>query len=227
MTKKIAPAIKSEVQAAQIRGWEIVPVPTMNAFLVLDPNINYYNAYQFCYCLATNGWTVFKGFPMQTAAMWHGNLYTGTPDGKVLQAGGGQDNITYGNATGAAINWGMLGAFNNLQSPGTKKFVDVARPYFLTDQSVQYNIFIRFDFNISDLVLGQGVPANNPSALASWDSAIWDSAIWGSMSVNSQLSIMGTSGAGRWCSFGILGSSTGDTTVIMYEASIRKTAGFL
>lgn len=227
ITKKIAPAIKSEIQLAQLRGWEIVPVPYLNSLLILDPNVNYANTYQFCYCLATNGWTVFKGFPMQTAGVWHGNLYTGSPSGKVLKATGGQDNIAYGQGSGISIQWGMLGAFNNLQSPGTEKFVDLIRPYFLTDQTVPYNTFARFDFNISDLVLGQGVGTAPVSAGSVWDSAIWDSAIWGGGGVNPQLALMGNSGAGRWAALGILGASNGNTVVICYEASIRKTTSFM
>lgn len=224
ITKKIAPAIKSEISSNQVRGWEIVPWPGGNALLVLDPN--YLNTYQFCYCLATNGWTVFRNFPMQTAVVWHGNLYAGTADGRVVIATGGQDNVKIGNSNGVAVQWGALGAFSNLQMPGTDKFVDLVRPYFITDQPIPFNIFTRFDFDITDLVLGSGVGSLTP-AMTGWDSGIWDSSVWGASSLSPQVSIMGQTGTGHWCAMGILGASLGNTTHITYDVSFRPTKGFM
>lgn len=228
MTKKIAPAIKSEIANAQYRGWEIVPYPSQNAFLILDPNTNYANnSYQFCYNLLTNGWSVFKGVPMQCAVMWHNQLYVGdSASGIVYQMFAGQDNVLLGASTGNAINWGCLGAFNNLQSPGTEKFVDLIRPYFITDQLVPYNVFARYDFDISDLTLGQGL-GTSPLPVPAWDTAIWDSALWGVGSAAPQVVVEGVSGAGHFCAAGLLGSSNGNTTFIGYEASYRPTKGFL
>jgi hypothetical protein len=225
LTKKIAPAIKSEVALNQTRGWEIVSWPSSNSFLILDPN--YANTYQFCYCLTTNAWTVFRGPPMVTAVVWHGQLYSGTPDGRIVVYTGGQDNVPIAGGTGVAIQWGVLGAFSNLRSPGTLKFVDLLRPYFLTDAVVPYNIFVRFDFNIADLVLGSGVPAPPVSLANAWDSGIWDSSIWFSSSIQPQVAITGQAGAGRWLAVGLLGASLGNTVLIAYEGSVRKTRSIL
>lgn len=224
LTKKIAPAIKSEIALNNTRGWEIVPWPGGNSLLILDPN--YTSTYQFCYCLATNGWTVFRGPPMLTAAVWHGNLYSGTPDGRIVIFGGGQDNVPRAGGMGIAIQWGMLGAFNNLQMPGVEKFVDLVRPYFVTDTNVPYNIFTRFDFNIQDLVLGSGVGGITPSA-SGWDAGVWDSALWSAQTLMPQVAVIGQTGTGRWCALGILGASGGNTTVIAFEASVRATTSFL
>lgn len=229
MTKKIAPAIKNEVNNpnAQVRGWEIVAWPNINSLLVLDPNLLYVNTYQFCYCLATNGWTVFRNFPMQTAAVWQKKLYAGTPDGRVVVSTGGLDNVKLSTGQGTSIQWGGLGAFNSVQAPGRLKFFDLIRPYFLTDQQLEYTIFARFDFNIADLILGQGVPAPPPIAGPVWDTGIWDSAIWGMGGTVPQLGVSGSSGQGRWCAVGILGTSNGNSTLISYESSIRVAKGFL
>lgn len=224
LTKKIAPAIKSEVALNQSRGWEIVLHPALNVMLILDPN--YASTYQFCYCLTTNAWTVFRGLPMQTAAVWHGILYAGTPDGRVVIVEGGQDNVPFGSTSGIAINWGCLGAFSQLRGPGTLKFVDLLRPYFLTDAPVPFNVFVRYDFNIQDLVLGSGVPPPSLST-SGWDSGIWDSAVWSTSSLSPQAVVAGQQGCGRWAAAGILGASLGNTTLVSYEASIRPTRGFL
>lgn len=224
LTKKIAPAIKAEVALNQSRGWEIALHPGLNVMLILDPN--YVSTYQFCYCLTTNAWTVFRGLPAQTAAVWHSQMFAGTPDGRIILLEGGQDNVPLGGGAGVAINWGALGAFSALGAPGRLKFVDLLRPYFTTDSNVPYVAFVRYDFNIQDLVLGQGVPP--PSAATSgWDIGIWDSAIWSSSTQMPQFAVAGQSGCGRWCAAGILGASLGNTTLIAYESSVRPTKGFL
>lgn len=224
ITKKIAPAIRSEILLNQIRGWEVVPWPGGNSLLILDPN--YTSTYQFCYCLATNGWTIFRNAPMQTAVVWHENLYAGTSDGRVVLFEGGQDNVLIGATSGNAVQWGALGAFSDIKLPGTQKFVDLVRPYFITDQNVPFNVFSRFDFNISDLILGSGVNPPSPQMNA-WDSGIWDSTVWGASGLNPQQQVTGQSGAGRWLAAGILGASVGNTTLVAYEASVRPTKSFL
>lgn len=226
MTKKIAPAIKDEIFNNQIKGWEIVPYPNQNCMLILDPNVSYTNTYQFCYNLLTSAWSVFKGVPMQTAVTWHNALFTGGPNGTVYQMFGGQDNIVLGTTGGISINWGCLGSFNNLQSPGTLKFVDLIRPYFITDQQVRYNTFARYDFNISDLVLGTNLSALGLPRSA-WDTGIWDSDLWGAGTVQPQIVIEGSSGAGRFCAAGVLGSSNGSSTLVGFDASYRPTSGYL
>ena len=227
MTKKIAPAIKSEIAIAQQRGWEIVSYPGQNAMLILDPNPQFANnTNQFCYNLLTNGWSVFRGVPMQCAANWHNQLYTGGADGIVYQMFAGQDNVLFGASTGNSINWGCLGAFNNLQSPGTEKFVDLIRPYYITDQQVPYNVFARYDFNITDLTLGQGL-GTVPLPIPAWDTAIWDTALWGVSSVQPQVVVQGVSGSGHYVAVGLLGSSNGNTTLITFDVSYRPTKGFL
>lgn len=229
MTKLIAPAIKSAIANNNSLGWEIVPWPSGGSLIVLSPQNT--NTYQYCYSLATDGWTVFQGWPAQAASTWNENLYLGTSDGRVLLVTGGQDSVKYGQTSGVSVQWGCLGAFNTLQKPGALKIVDLMRPYFLTDQPVPYNIFTRFDFNIQDLVLGSGV-GNAPIIpnANGWDSGIWDSTLWGAQSSqNAQVGVAGSAGDGRWCAAGILGASNGNTTLIGYEASVRvgKPGAFL
>jgi hypothetical protein len=225
MSKKIAPAIRTEIANNQTRGWEMVPWAAGNSTLILDPN--YINTYQYCYNLATNGWTIFRGVPMQTAVTWQTRLYCGTPDGRVVILQGGQDNVLRDGSGGTAVQWGMLGGFTNLQKPGMDKYVDLIRAYFLGVNPAAYNIFCRFDFNVADLVLGQGVPNVPSGSTTGWDAGLWDSALWGAGGQMSQVGLTGVTGHGRWAAIGILGASNGNTTLIAYEASVRVAASFL
>jgi hypothetical protein len=225
LTKKIAPAIGTAIQANQIRGWEILEWAAHNELLITQPGSGIGNI-QFAYSFYTNGWSIFKYVPMQTASPWHGNLYAGTMDGRIILITGGQDAVVRTGGGGIAINWGALGAFNNVQLPGVQKFVDTVRAYILTDQQVSYSIFCRYDFDISDLALGSGL-APPETVVNGWDSGLWDSAIWGAGSQAPQISLGGIAGAGRYISVGILGASNGNTTLIGYEASVRPTTSFL
>jgi len=224
LTKKIAPIIKNEIANNDMRGWEIVPWPSQNSFLILDPDS--VNTIQFCYNLVTNAWTVLKAIPMQTACSWHGNLYAGSQSGVVELIGANQDAIPISGSTGNSINWGMLGAFSSMQMPGVAKFVDLIRAYLLSQQTASYVTFARYDFDITDLTLGSGTGAPG-AATSGWDVGIWDSMLWGAGSQSTQVGVSGSTGSGRWVAFGILGTSIGMETLVGIDASIRPTAGFL
>lgn len=223
LTKKIAPAIKSEIANNQNRGWEIVSWPQGGSLLILDPNPN--NT-QFCYSLQTNGWSVFRGLQMQCANVWHGNLYFGDSNGTLWQLFAGQDAVLLNGTGGISINWGFLGAYSDLQQPGVDKFIDLIRMYFNTTQNVPYNAFVNFDFNIQDLVLGSGF-GTVPLTGNVWDTGIWDSTLWGAGGPMPQIQNSGATGHGNWCALGCLGASNGPTTVVSAAASGRTTSSFL
>ena len=227
LSKKIAPAIASDVAANQQRGWQLVPWPALNG-LVVNEGGSATNK-QFFYNFLTNAWSVFQQtVAFNCQAVWHGNMYAGTADGRLAILQGGQDGLKL-NGTGAvAINWGALGAFSDAGFPGVLKFVDTIRPYFLSQQNVSYKVFCRFDFDVTDLSsqLGSGLTAPG-SASSGWDSGVWDSAMWGAGLESPQIGLMGAAGAGRYLSVGILGSSSGAATLIGYGASLRPTASFL
>jgi len=227
LSKKVAPAIAADVAANQLRGWQLVPWPALNGLLVNEGGSG--SNKQFFYNFLTNAWSVFQQtILMNCAAVWHGNMYAGTVDGRVVILQGGQDSVKR-NGTGAiAINWGALGAFSDAGLPGVLKFVDTIRPYFLAAQPVSYNVFAYYDFNITDLsgMLGSGLspPAAGTSG---WDIGIWDSALWGTGAQSAQIGLQGVARAGRHVAVGILGASNGAATLIGYEASYTPTTEFL
>lgn len=226
LSKKIAPAIAFDVSVKQTRGWDIVSWPAQNSIIIVEPGDGSNNI-QYCYNLLTNGWSIFKNLPIQTSVTWKNNMYYGTLDNRVLIASGGQDKVKLDKTGGVAINWGCLGAFNDAGLPGVLKFIDSVRPYFVVDQQVAFSCFVRFDFDISDLTLGSGVPSIPSGGSSSWDSGIWDSALWGASLLVPQISVSGVSGAGRFMAVGILGASNGSASLLGYEASGRPTNEFL
>ncbi len=235
LTKKIAPAIAADIQTygALYRGFGFVSWPSQNSLVLTEPVI--YNpatgaatfTRQYCYNLATNAWSILSGLNWQHAAYWHGNVYAGTSDGNVIKMTGNQDNILLNGTPGIAINFGVLGAFIPSKN-STNQIVDLITAYFSTDSPVSYQTFVRYDFDISDLMLGS-VSYTAPATSGGWDSGLWDSAIWGGNNVAApQFSNYGaTPGMGKYVAIGCLGASTGNTKLIGYALSGRPTTGFL
>lgn len=224
ITQKIAPAISADVIAtAGLRGWDIVPWPAENAIFLLEPKLVGQPPKQFIYNLATKGWGVYKDLDIQCAAIWQSNLYSGTADGRVLIHTGNQDAIKLDGSGGININWGALGAFQNAQTPGKQKAIDFIRAILVGDTGAIFKAFIRFNYDISDLV---GSPTGTPPSMGGWDSGIWDSAIWGGGGFNAMETIVGNFGMGSSFAVGIIGSSYGSNTLVGYELSGR-VGGFL
>lgn len=226
LTAKIAPAIAFDIaQLSTLRGFQFVPWPSLNALIIVEPVQSGVTPKQFCYNLATKAWSVFQNLSWQCAAYWHGALYAGTPDGRLIKMTGNVDGQLLNGTNSVAITWGALGSFQQGKLKAVMKFVDLIKPFILTDGAVSYQCFVRFDFNLADLMLGSVPFVSNPIA-SGWDSGVWDSAVW-SGAGNQVLSdnLQGASGGpGSFVSIGIVGASNGKTTLAGYNLSMRAAA---
>lgn len=229
ITAKIAPALAHDInQFGGVRGFQFVPWPSINSLIITEPIQAGMTKKQLCYNLATKGWSVFQNLDWQCAAFWHGVLYAGTSDGRLIKMSGNMDGQLL-NGTGAvAITWGCLGSFQQGKSKGTWKLLDIIKPFLLSDGNVSYQVFARYDFNISDLMLGS-VPFVSTPVAGGWDSGLWDSAIWsGTGSPTLSSNTQGASGgSGSHIAIGIIGASSGNVTHLGYNVSMRPTMGML
>lgn len=229
LSVKIAPAIAADIQNTQgTRGWDIVPWPSENGLLVIEPVLSGQTPKQWLYNLVTKAWTIYQ-LPIQCGASWLGTLYSGTADGRCLQHTGTQDNVGL-SGMAAAISWGCLGAFSSVGAPGLQKFIDLLRPIFVSDQPVAYTVFGRYNYDLSGLtgLIPSLAPTTDGSA---WDAGRWDSATWsggggGTGQLSPQIAVSGAAGLGSTIAVGLLGNSTGHTTLVGYEAMARA-GGFL
>jgi hypothetical protein len=229
LTRKIAPAISRDIQTFTGQfGFSFVAWPAQQSLIITEPVVMGTVPRQYCYNLATNAWSVFKTLDFQCGAYWHGNLFVGTSTGTVLVYSGNSDNVLLNGTGGIAINFGVLGAFQQGPKVGYK-FVDLIRPYFSTSSPVSYQVLCQFDFDLTDLALGSVSFISQPIS-GGWDSGIWDSAVWGAGTEGSdnQFSVQGgTDGMGQFVAVGLLGATMGQTTLIGYQLSVRQTKGFL
>jgi hypothetical protein len=227
LDKKIAPALAADFNLlSALRGFAFVAWPAKNSLIVTEPLVAGVTKKQWVYNLATNAWSVYNGLDFQCGAFWHGNLYVGTSAGTLIKMIGTQDGVLLNGTGGVAINFGLLGAFQQGKHTGVNKIIDLVRAYFLTDVPLSFQTFVRYDFDVSDLALGSVSFISTPAS-GGWDAGVWDMAIWaGGGTPTPQIAAQGAVGVGKWAAIGILGATKGDTTLLGYDVSMRPTAGF-
>jgi hypothetical protein len=229
LDRKIAPALAADFALySSNRGFGLVPWPSQNSLIVTEPIIAGIAKKQFCYNLATGGWSVFSNLDWQCAGYWHGALYAGTSDNRVIKMSGNSDAVLLDGTNAQPVTFGCLGSFQQGKSPEVTKIVDLIKPYFLGTAPIAYTAFARFDFDLTDLTLGT-VPYTPIPILGGWDSGLWDAALWQGGSAEPttpQISIYGAVGIGKWVSIGIIGATQGQTTLAGYGVSFRPCTGF-
>ena len=88
-------------------GWAIQIHPVDNALLLLIPTLEFASSSQLAMSFATLGWCQYRDMPMIAAGIFEGQLYFGTPDGRVCLNSGYADNVTLALPQVAAIG-GMV-----------------------------------------------------------------------------------------------------------------------
>jgi hypothetical protein len=180
-------------------GWDIRLHPVDNSLLILVPG----ETQQLAMAVATKGWSTYQGVPMTCCEVWQGTLYFGTSDGRVCVNDGWADNVALDGTGATAINWGLLGSFQELGVSRWKR-VQLLRPDFITTgETVAYSVSARFDFDLADLPLGTEVPG---AAGDVWDLASWDGAKW-SAGIGTAGNVMGSTGIGSHIALELTGSS--------------------
>lgn len=224
ISRKISPAIRSAMQTSFLQnGWEVKLYPSQDALFVASPLQVGFPATQFVQSLNNQGWSVFQSVPMFTGDVWEGNFYFGGLDGNVYIFQGDTDNQPRtGVSAGNNIVSSCLGAFLDYDEPGLYHGPQFVRPVFLSAANPAFSVSVRFDYNISEVLL-PGTAA--PSVGSLWDIALWDIAIWGG-AVFEVETVAGATGIGRAMAIGLQMSTSAETTLIRYDL-IFATGGML
>lgn len=117
----------------------------------------------------SGAWSMFTGWRPTALEVYDGGLYFGSESGAIQRAWAG------GNDEGQPYTATYLPLFNDLQTPGQRKFAKMARVVkrssFPTDEVIQ----ARFDWDMR-------LPTSpNPAVLppaSVWDLGIWDESAW-------------------------------------------------
>lgn len=220
VSRKISPAIRSAMLVSFLQnGWEVKLYPSQDALFVVSPQQTGFPNIQFVQSLNNQGWSVFQSVPMFTGDVWEGNFYFGGLDGNVYLFQGDTDNQPRtGVSAGNNIVSSCLGSFQDYEEPGQYHLPQFIRPVFLSAANPAFSVSVRFDYNISEVLL-PGTAA--PSVGSLWDVAIWDVAIWGG-AVFEVESVAGASGIGRAMAIGLQMSTSAETTLIRYDLMFQS-----
>lgn len=117
----------------------------------------------------TGRWASFTGWDASCLSVYNGELYFGSPDGKVYQAntGGADDGMPYVAA--------YAPVFDQLGQPGLKT-VQMARPVIRARGKLSPRISVHADFR---LTLPPPPGAAGEAAAGVWGVGVWGEATWG------------------------------------------------
>lgn len=165
---KIDRAAKDAAQTYRdVFGWSAFHWPQASLFIVNVP-ISSNQSVQHVRNTTTGSWCKFTNVNALCWAEYDGNVYYGSPDGKVYKVAGTSD-------AGGFIDYRAVQAFNYFGSPAVKKQITAVEP--ITNFAYPKYIDSKFhaDHNIKSLPTFQAPPEPTPS---DWGVGEWDVAEW-------------------------------------------------
>lgn len=200
--------------------WGIHLQPEDNALMVVVPIAGGTEFNQLVQSNAGRGWFLYRDLPVVSGAVWQGQFYFGTPDGRLCIHTGYSDNVSLATPqTYDSVDWGFIGAFSNYGAPRLKR-VSFMRPLILSEGSApSYTVQARYDYDTNqpdpvELVLS--------ATGAAWDEAKWDVDKWNGASPPSS-QVRGGLGVGSAVAVAMRGKSLARTIVVSVDVGF--TAG--
>ena len=207
-------------------GWQVVVHPQDNCLLVVVPPQS--GAYgQLAMSFATRGWSQYRDLPIIHAAAYQGQLYFGTPNGRICVNQDYVDNVTLSNPSQyTPVKFSLVTAFWNGGNSRRKQLRRVV-PTFLTQGAPPvWTAEARYGYDLSEAANASGLPAVNGVAL--WDSALWDSGAWGSGSYVSAQSAQGEAGGSNSSvAVALSGYATARTSLVQLDVMLEVSRGLL
>jgi len=170
LSRPIEPDWRSLAGARSGLPWEIVK-NTKNGYTIVSSPVTAPGQQPLAYVMnnETGKWGRFTNFDARCLAMFGGNLYFGTSDGRIKLADvGGSDD-------GAPIYYTAIGNPESLGNPAATKTLIEARATFKGSTPYIPQISVSMDYEIelpSPPNSANDVPSNT------WDGAIWDVSTW-------------------------------------------------
>ncbi len=200
-------------------GWHVQSSP--GSFLLVNtPGVSGEPQEQFAMSYATRGWSRLQGLDMLSSALWNGEFYFGTRDGRVLRLTGPVDNVKLGGDTSQAreIVCSVLGGFSDLGS-NRRKLVRFFRPTFLTHGTdPSFESLVRFDYRADE---PSGTMAAAAAPTSGWDVSAWDAAQWGGLS-GQTFRRVGVAGCGTMVACGVRFSSRDYCVLTGYQLGVEE-----
>ena len=228
MSIKIARSIRSKMKTSiNARGWDVAIIPSQGGILIATPKTANELSEQFYYNVATRGWGIWRGVPMECFTNYEDSVFIGTVDNRVMIMDSDVDNSlltpTDPPVNGDEIAFSILSAFSNMGIDGVYKSVHLIRPDFISSIAPSHSSQIRWDYDLQEAVAAALTEPNaEPSAI--WDTSVWDTAIWGSGADVVFSSIGGAWGKGRYGAVATIGTCRANTNLVGWDV-IYSTGG--
>lgn len=206
--------------SSTLKGWHVITHPRGAFLMVNSPSVAGIPQEQFAMSLATRGWSRLRGLDILSSAVWEGELYFGTRDGRVLKSTGAVDNVLLGNNTtqAKAIECWVLSGFSNYGSHRVKFTRGMHMGFLTHGKAPAFQAFVRFDF---DLTEPTGTATASLSAAGTWDVAVWDTGVWGGLTGQVYRHV-GSSGFGVWVAPGVRFTADDYEVLTTYEIAIEE-----
>lgn len=164
-------------EATQLRGatnWRAGIWPEQKLAIVAPPDLQGASSpVMFISNTETGAWARYTGWQALCMAVFRGQLYFGSPEGKVFQANaGGLDD-------GAAYSGTVVPLYEDLGSPASAKIGTMVRALTRATLDVVDRVDILTDYNVSSL---PPAPDATPiSASNVWGEGVWGESVWSSV----------------------------------------------
>ena len=223
-TEKVANLVASLMtDRSQEPYWGVVLQPQDNVLMVMTPRANTGVDLQLVQAGASKGWFIYRNLPILSGAVWLGDFYFGTQDGRVCIHTGYADNVSLTNpVTFSPVDWGFVGAFSNMGAARQKR-VSLMRPIIISDgANPSYAIQARYDCDVTGIDVSALITLPSSSA---WDSVVWNQFEWAG--VNPPLLMpSGAVGMGSSVAVCMRGQSLGRTVIVGVDVAWQQ-GGFL
>jgi hypothetical protein len=221
IASRIAGLIREDMKKSILeRGWDIALIPTEGGLLLSTPTVGSATPIQYYYNLATQGWGIWRGVPMECFTEFKNSVFFGTADGRVMKMDVPIDNLMIDPVdpllNGDDIDFSILSAYSGLETDGIYKRVKLIRPDFLSNLPPNHSSQIRYDFDVNE---GVDFNLKQPAlgSLGIWGVSEFDAAVWGSSTGQTFPTIGGAWGLGRYVAVATKGSSRSTTRLIGWD----------
>ena len=226
LSYRIARPLRTQIAAKRSEfGWEPVYLPPLGAMHITVPNTEGERWIQYNATLATEGWGIYRDVPMRCVTDYLGKVYFGDEQGRVCVMDTTRDNMLITappepELNGDPIEFSILSSYQNLNTPGLHKRVQMVRPDFYGDAKPAFEQRILYDYDVTEPPTPQDLPGNQTEGFR-WDDpgALWDNAVWATNSGVSYGAFLlgGVAGIGRTLAVALKGTTGTEIRLLSWD----------
>ena len=222
VTAKISKLVRGLMStASQLFGWSMQVYANENLLIITVPVGATQRTIQFAMDTTTKAWSFMRDMDILCCDVWQESMFFGYPDGQVFNFSGFSDKVLIDETPSIAIEYSVLGSFQDLGSPAIFKRAQFLRPTFRGGAIPAYSIKALYDYDFVEPLFSSDA---NPSNAGVWQSSgivppyaedvsLWDSAAWSGALVPFN-NVTGGIGMGRTMAVAIIGNAKSEQQLV-------------